>query len=227
MVKLGVVGILSDLDDTALADVEKHVRRHVFQPGAEIIESEGDSSDVFLILSGGVRVVNYSLSGREVTLEEIGVGGCVGHLAAIDGEPRSACVLAVGVTEVAMLSPSGFETVIKNHPTVAWRVICELARIVRASTRRIVDVSTLGANERVIAEIFRLAQAVADDDGQALIAPVPVHSDLAGKVSTSRETVARVFGSLARQGVVLKKGESLVIPDIRRLEALLGNAAGS
>ncbi|OSQ39081.1 Crp/Fnr family transcriptional regulator [Thalassospira mesophila] len=226
MVKLGVVGILSDLDDAALADVEKHVRRRVFQGGSEIIESEGDSSDVFLILSGGVRVVNYSVSGREVTLEEIGVGGCVGHLAAIDGEPRSACVLAKGLTEVGMMNPASFETVIKNHPTVAWRVIRELARIVRASTRRIVDVSTLGANERVIAEIFRLAQSVVTDDGQAIIAPVPVHSDLAGKVSTSRETVARVFGSLARQGIVLKKGDSLVIPDIDQLEALLGSAVG-
>ncbi|WP_339774340.1 Crp/Fnr family transcriptional regulator [uncultured Thalassospira sp.] len=223
MVKLGVVGILSELDDAALSDVEKHVRRCVFQSGAEIIESEGDSSDVFLILSGGVRIVNYSVSGREVTLEEIGVGGCVGHLAAIDGEPRSASVLAMGVTEVAMLSPASFEAVIKNHPTVAWRVIGELARIVRASTRRIVDVSTLGANERVIAEIYRLAQLVACPDGTAKITPVPVHSDLASKVSTSRETVARVFGSLARQGVVLKQGDSLFIPDLQRLEALLGN----
>ncbi|RCK51225.1 Crp/Fnr family transcriptional regulator [Thalassospira profundimaris] len=221
MVKLDVVGILSDLDDTALADVEKHVRRRVFQPGAEIIESEGDSSDVFLILSGAVRVVNYSLSGREVTLEEIGAGGCVGHLAAIDGEPRSASVLAVGVTEVAMMNPTSFETVIKNHPTVAWRVICELARIVRASTRRIVDVSTLGANARVIAEIFRMAQPMTQEDGSAVIKPVPVHSDLASKVSTSRETVARVFGSLARQGIVLKQGDSLFVPDILRLEALL------
>lgn len=220
---LSVVGILSDLNDAALADVERHVRRKTFEPGAQIIEPEGESSEVYLILSGKVRVVNYSMSGREITLEEIGQGGCVGHLAAIDGQPRSAFVISVGVTEVAVLSPSSFETVIKNHPSVAWCVIRELARIVRTSTRRIIDVSTLGANERVVAELLRCGQQVADGEGQAILTPVPVHSDIAGRVSTSRETVARVMGSLGRKGLIRKDGNSLHIPDVHRLEMLLGS----
>ena len=142
MVELSVVGILAGLDQAALADVERHINRKTFSAGAQIIEPESDSSDVYLILSGKVRIVNYSLSGREITLEEIGAGGCVGHLSAIDGEPRSACVLAVTNTDVAIVSPANFEKVVKNHPSVAWNVIHELARIVRTSTRRIVDVST-------------------------------------------------------------------------------------
>ncbi|MDP2698089.1 MAG: Crp/Fnr family transcriptional regulator [Thalassospira sp.] len=223
MLGLSVVGILSDLNECELADVNRHVRRRKFQSGMEIIEPESDSSDVFLILSGKVRVVNYSISGREVTLEEIDTGGCVGHLAAIDGQPRSACVLAVGLTEVGVLSPASFETVIKEHPTVAWRVIQELARIVRSSTRRIVDVSTLGANERVVAEILRCAQQAERPDGSAMISPVPVHSDIAGRVSTSRETVARVLGSLSRQKLVIKTEKGLHVPDLQRLEAILSH----
>ncbi len=159
MVKLSVVGILAGLDEDALTDVERHINRKNFSAGAQMIEPEADSSDVYLILSGRVRIVNYSLSGREITLEEIGAGGCVGQLSAIDGQPRSACVFAVNDTEVAILSPANFETVVKSHPSVGWNVIRELARIVRTSTRRIVDVSTLGANERVVAEIMRRATA--------------------------------------------------------------------
>lgn len=224
MVKLSVVGILAGLDEDALSDVERHINRKNFSAGAQMIEPEADSSDVYLILSGRVRIVNYSLSGREITLEEIGAGGCVGQLSAIDGQPRSACVFAVNDTEVAILSPANFETVVKSHPSVGWNVIRELARIVRTSTRRIVDVSTLGANERVVAEIMRRAQQVTDDTGAAVLSPVPVHSEIAGRVSTSRETVARVMGSLGRKGLVNKVDNGLHVPDVRRLEEFLSES---
>lgn len=224
MVKLSVVGILAGLDEDALIDVERHINRKNFSAGAQMIEPEADSSDVYLILSGRVRIVNYSLSGREITLEEIGAGGCVGQLSAIDGQPRSACVFAVNDTEVAILSPANFETVVKSHPSVGWNVIRELARIVRTSTRRIVDVSTLGANERVVAEIMRRAQQVSDDTGAAVLSPVPVHSEIAGRVSTSRETVARVMGSLGRKGLVNKVDNGLHVPDVRRLEEFLSES---
>lgn len=224
MVKLSVVGILAGLDEDALTDVERHINRKNFSAGAQMIEPEADSSDVYLILSGRVRIVNYSLSGREITLEEIGAGGCVGQLSAIDGQPRSACVFAVDDTEVAILSPANFETVVKSHPSVGWNVIRELARIVRTSTRRIVDVSTLGANERVVAEIMRRAQQVSDDTGAAVLSPVPVHSEIAGRVSTSRETVARVMGSLGRKGLVNKVDNGLHVPDVRRLEEFLSES---
>ncbi|MBV17917.1 MAG: Crp/Fnr family transcriptional regulator [Thalassospira sp.] len=224
MVKLSVVGILAGLDEDALTDVERHINRKNFSAGAQMIEPEADSSDVYLILSGRVRIVNYSLSGREITLEEIGAGGCVGQLSAIDGQPRSACVFAVNDTEVAILSPANFETVVKSHPSVGWNVIRELARIVRTSTRRIVDVSTLGANERVVAEIMRRAQQVSDDTGAAVLSPVTVHSEIAGRVSTSRETVARVMGSLGRKGLVNKVDNGLHVPDVRRLEEFLSES---
>ncbi|HAY50349.1 MULTISPECIES: Crp/Fnr family transcriptional regulator [Thalassospira] len=224
MTKLSVVGIFANLDEDALGDVERHINRKTYAAGAQIIEPEADSSDVYLILSGRVRIVNYSLSGREITLEEIGAGGCVGQLSAIDGEPRSACVFAVDDTDVGILSPANFEKVVKSHPSVAWNVISELARIVRTSTRRIVDVSTLGANERVIAEILRRAQQVCDDKGAATLSPVPVHSEVAGRVSTSRETVARVMGSLGRKGLVNKIDSGLHVPDVRRLEEFLSES---
>ena len=224
MVKLSVVGIFADLDESAFADVERHVNRKTFAAGTQIIEPESDSSDVYVILSGRVRIVNYSLSGREITLEEIGAGGCVGQLSAIDGQPRSACVIAVDDTSVGILSPANFEKVVKNHPSVAWNVISELARIVRNSTRRIVDVSTLGANERVVAEILRRANNVCDDNGSALLSPVPVHSEVAGRVSTSRETVARVMSTLGRRQLVTKVETGLFVPDVRRLEEFLSES---
>jgi CRP-like cAMP-binding protein len=57
--------------------------------------------------------------------------------------------------------------------------------------------------------------------GVVLIEPAPVHADIAARVSTTRETVARVMGDLARDEIVNRHGGALAILDPGRLAALV------
>ncbi|MBF0335743.1 MAG: Crp/Fnr family transcriptional regulator [Alphaproteobacteria bacterium] len=199
-------------------------RRHA--GGEQIIDSQSETRDVFFVVGGLVRVVNYSMSGREVTLDDIGPGGYFGELAAIDGEPRSASVMAREETLTAALSPEGFATLIERHPVVGVAIMRGLARIIRQSTDRIMDLSTLGANNRVHAELLRQARACSTDERTAEIRPIPVHSDIASRVSTTRETVARVLNELARDGVVRRAKDALVVLDMEKLERLVEEVRG-
>ena len=96
-------------------------------------------------------MVNYSLSGREVTFDDCKGGAHPGKLAALDGQPRSAYV-------VAYLSQKGFHDLLHNYPQVAVRIPRNLAKIVRISTDRIIDLSTVGSNKRLQAKFLRLAK---------------------------------------------------------------------
>ena len=103
-------------------------------------------------------MVNYSLSGREFTFDDREGSAYFGELADFDGEPRPANVIALEETVVASLSQEGFHDLLHDYPQVAVRILRNLARIVRISTDRIMDLSTLGANNRVHAELLRLAK---------------------------------------------------------------------
>jgi CRP-like cAMP-binding protein len=99
-----------------------------------------------------------------------------------------------------------------------------LTAIVRAATDRIVDLSTLGANNRVQAEILRRAlDTEEDEEGNPIISPIPVHGEVASRVSTTRETVARVLNDLARKGIVRREREALVVTDLGRLEIMVAD----
>ena len=50
-------------------------------------------------------------------------------------------------------------------------------------------------------------------DNQAEISPIPVHGDTASRVSTTRETVARLLSDLARQNIVERRKNLLLIKD--------------
>ena len=113
-----------------------------------------------------------------------------------------------------------------EEPQVTIKILKGLAKIVRASTKRIMDLSTLGANNRVHAEILRLANLGLRHDNNATISPFPIHGDIASRVSTTRETVNRVFSDLSRKGIVKRSKNDLVILDLARLIKMIELVGG-
>jgi CRP/FNR family transcriptional regulator, cyclic AMP receptor protein len=192
-----------------------------YEPEQFIIDQNSPSRDVCFVTDGRARIVIYAPNGREISFDDVVRGHYFGELAAIDGEPRSASAIALEPTTVAHMSPEVFIDLLVEYPTVALDVMRGLARIVRLATSRIMDLSVLGANNRVQAEVLRLAREASGDGMEARIRPIPVHSDIAARVSTTRETVARVFSDLARHDLVVREGHALVVKDIPRLEGMV------
>jgi len=220
------VHLFKSLDDDEIALVDKNCRWKRYDKGEQIIDKQSETRDVFFVIDGRVRVVNYSLSGREITLDDLSKGAYFGELSAIDSRPRSASVMALTDCLMATLSPDIFLGLCRDHSDVSFAVMSSLARIVRTSTDRIMDLSTLAANNRVHAELLRQARANMANDQEAWISPIPVHGDIASRVSTTRETVARVMNELARQGMVERRKSVLVVRDVERLESLVEEVRG-
>ncbi len=223
---LSAIALLGDLSEAELAELEQQCSWRHYSSQEQIIDRQSDTTDIFFVAEGRVRIVNYSLSGREITFDELGQGEHFGELAAIDGQPRSASVMAMNNCLVASLSQDRFRAIVQEHPQMALRLMEDLAGMVRSSTERIMDLSTLAANNRVQAEVLRQAREFSEDDICAIIKPIPVHSDIASRVSTTRETVARVMNDLARQGVVERRKDALVIGNIEQLSEMVEEVRG-
>jgi CRP/FNR family cyclic AMP-dependent transcriptional regulator len=192
-----------------------------YHPQEQIIDRLSDTHEVFFIASGTVRVVNYSMSGREISFDDLHAGEFFGELAAIDGKPRSATVVAMTDSVLAIMPPETFREMVTEHPALALAIMRRLAKIIRAATGRIMDLSTLAAHDRVCNELVRMARPLLKEDGTARITPIPIHSDIASRVSTTRETVARVFGELTRRGFLKREHDSLLVRDFEALEELV------
>ena len=223
---LARIRLFDGLSASVLEELSKRCRWHKYQPNEQVIDRYSDSRDLYLIVEGRVRVVNYSVTGREVTFDEREKGEYFGELAALDGEPRSANVIALNKLNVACLSQEAFNRLLLEHPQVTLKILNGLAKIVRASNKRIMDLSTVGANNRVHAEILRLAIPGVRTDNTAIVSPFPIHGDIASRVSTTRETVNRVFSDLSRRGIVKRSKSNLVILDLIRLRKMIEDVVG-
>lgn len=220
------IDLLAPLSAEQRATLARQCSWRHFHAQEQIIDRGSDSRDVCFIVEGRVRVVNYSLSGREVTFDDVGAGGYLGELSAIDGAARSASIVALEDVTVAFMAPGIFTRVVTGTPEIALKVMTRLASIVRSATGRIMDLSTLGANNRVHAELLRLAKPNLRQDNTAVISPIPIHGDIASRVSTTRETVARVLGDLGRDGLVIRQENCLFIKDFSLLVAMVDEVRG-
>lgn len=223
---LAGISLLSDLSESALVKLSKLCHWQNYKPNEQVIDRHSNSYDVYFIIRGRARVVNYSISGREVTFDDREAGGYFGELSALDSQPRSANVVALEDMTVGRLSQEGFNQLLIEHPKVTVKILKGLARIVRVSNNRIMDLSTLGANNRVHAEILRLAKPGIEEDNTARISPFPIHGDMASRVSTTRETVNRVFSDLSRKGLVKRSKNDLIVLDVMRLIKMIEQVRG-
>ena len=218
--RLRTIALLRDVSEEMLQQLAAACSWQRYRQGAQIFDRDSGSRDVLFVVEGAVQVVNYSASGREIAYAAVAEGGFLGEISAIDGEPRSATVLATRPCLIAALPPDRFAELLERHPPAAWQVMRRLTRIIRTCDERIMDLSILGAVARVQREILRLARPDPNNPAAAVIHPIPTQQQIAGHASTTRETVARTLGQLQSAGLILRKGRAVTILDVGRLARL-------
>lgn len=220
---LGLRGIalLDGVPDERLAALARECTWRRFEPGQRIISRNAPERDVYLLVSGRVRITLYSASGRQVTFRDEDAGAIIGDVAAVDDGPRSADAVALDDVLLACLPAAGFMRLLADQPIVAQRFMRRLTGLIRLLSDRVVELSTLGVQNRIHAELLRLAQVAGADGNEARLAPAPKHADIASQVSTYREQVTRELSALTRSGLLAKEAGALVIRDLARLERMV------
>jgi CRP/FNR family cyclic AMP-dependent transcriptional regulator len=218
---LATVEIFRDLDRAGLSAIAHQCAWRTYAAEQQIVGQLDESREVYFVLSGRARVNLYSPDGRDVTFRDIGPGEIFGELAAIDGEPRSANVVALVDTTIASLHANQFWQVLRDHPAVAAATLRRLVRLVRSLSERVYEFSTLAVRNRIHAELLRLCRDHMIAANHATIDPAPTHAEIASRISTHREAVSRELSDLVRAGVIVRQGQALLIKDVARLAHLV------
>lgn len=188
---------------------------------SQIVIAEGtDSTDVYLVRSGKLRISLSAANGREILLRDIGPGALVGELAAIDGGLRSASVAALEETVLACQRAEDFIRFLGEVPQAGLWMTRQLAARVRDLTERTTELATLPIAGRVQRELLRLAAEAGGEGDQAIIRPMPTHAEIASRLGTHREAVTRELNQLAQEGIVRQAGRQAEILSVAKLYAL-------
>ena len=186
----------------------------------QLLFDYGDEcADVFLLVSGALRVSIRTALGQEMILADIAAGELFGDIAAIDGATRSAGVVALCRSRLCRLSAALFLDITLNDPTLALRLLRTVTARLRREDERLFELAALPVRERLGAEILRLSKP--RSGGGRVISPPPPQHVIAARIGARRETISLSLRSLVEAGLIEVSSRAVIVPKPKVLRAFV------
>jgi len=165
-------------------------------PKNTILVHEGDQSDqLFVVLSGKLRVFLSDNDGKEITIDILGPDQYFGEMA-LEGEPRSASVMTMEPSRLSLIERSQFKQFFATNPEAAYWLYIALVRRARNLTKNVGNLALLDVYGRI-------ARLLLDNSTEAsgclVVGERITQQEIAKRVGASRETVSRILTDL-REG---------------------------
>ncbi len=122
------VPIFEDLTPEDLKQVAMISGEHTFADG-ELIAEQGELGDeMYIIVTGEVRVVAKTETGNEVEIVRRGPGEQIGEMSILRKAPRMASLVALGEVRTLYIGQAAFEEILRMRPDASlavMRVLCD------------------------------------------------------------------------------------------------------
>jgi CRP-like cAMP-binding protein len=191
----------------------------------QTIHIQGDPvRQVWLLISGSAKVVQFGRNGAEVILRLCGPGELVGTLGLSTkgrhcATARSLCDCTALVWETGV-----FESVSRRFPILRFNTALILAKQLQDMEERFREISTYRVAARLSREIGRLIDKVGHPDKGAVEISIS-REELAQLIGTTVFTVSRLLADWDKRGIVAARRGAVLVQDRKALENFSGEAS--
>ena len=217
---LNGITLLAEAPPAKVGEIEKKCKWLAFAGNEIVIDLKDKSTDVYFVVKGKLKAMDFLTEDEQVALAELGSGDSFGELSAIDLKVRSARVTTAEPTLLACLTSADFRKLLFDCPGVSLALLKRFAGYIRTLNTRITALSTMSPHQRIYQELLRLSEPNTQGDGSWIIPNAPSHAEIAEWVGAEKPAVAEAIGNLARDGVIERKHRTLIIRDRARLQRL-------
>jgi CRP/FNR family transcriptional regulator, cyclic AMP receptor protein len=214
----GSWSLLDLLEEDDRRELDARAGRRRFKTGSTLTHEGAPGSEVFVVLSGRVKVTVTTPEGREIVLQFCGPGELVGEFSVIDRGSRSGTAEALEPVEALAISAAEFRALIDKRPGFAVALLRNLVRRFRDSDRMRVEFAAAQTLGRVAARLVELVDRHGEpfDGGIAITLPLS-QEELAGWTGSSREAVAKALHTLRDLGYIRTERRRIIVLDHEEL----------
>lgn len=205
-----------NLSDKRVNQIINDFTIHTFHAGETVFYQTDTSTDMYIILEGKVKVTLLSEEGDELVLTDLNQGDFFGEMSLIDGNPRSASVIAEEDSTFAVLERNRFLDAIKEDPEIAIDLLKSLVQRLRNATEREESLAFLAVHQRLVKLFIKLIK----DEGKKTkngfyLIKRRTHKEIAERIGASRESISKVIKRLASGNLISEKGDLFLLsPDM-------------
>jgi len=183
---------------------------------------EGDSpAEIYVLVTGKVRLVRSGPLGREVIVGFVEPGEPFGYVAAWAGTSHPVSAQAAQESRALVWGVLTIARFMAQHPRMAIRGLRLMAERVEGSWDRLQELATGRIEWRIARALLRLAHLTgrATEPGSAVALEVR-EQDLAELVGSTAYTVSRILAAWKRAGLVDARREHILIREPLKLRGI-------
>jgi CRP-like cAMP-binding protein len=170
----------------------------------ELLHRKNDPADgLYCVISGRIKISNYTLEGKELILTWLQAGSWFGEISLFDGLPRSHDAHAEEVTELIKIPLSAFSNLLTKQPELYPHFMRLLCQRIRATFALIDETGSLSLKGQLCKRLILLAEGLEQKSNHLNDVCLSISQEsLALLLHTSRQTVNKLLQELQHDKVI-------------------------
>lgn len=200
----------NDLPEQMLKEMAAHMQLREYQRG-DVLFWEGDPCDgLHIIASGSAKIYRLSPQGRQYIVRILQEGDTFAEVPAFDGGANPVNVEALETCQVWVIDSEMLRELISTHPQFALKVLRNFGKMLRGMVHKVSEMAFYQVTHRLARLINELPQSEK--------APHWTQEQLAARLGTVREVVARSLKELERSGAIRIEDRRILVADPLAME---------
>lgn len=195
------------MPDSLLEQIADHMQLREYERG-EVFFWEGDLCDgLYVVMQGSAKIHRISPQGRQYIVRVLQEGDTFAEVPAFDGGVNPVNVEALETCSVWVVDSETLRGLILSHPQFAQKVLVNFGTMLRGMVRKVSEMAFYQVTHRLARLISELPP---DKTGTASLM---TQEQMAARLGTVREVVARSLKELERSGAIQVENRRIRIVD--------------
>lgn len=183
-----------DLSEAMLKDISEHMHLREYQRG-DVLFWEGDPCNgLHIVEHGSAKIFKLSPQGRQYIVRILQEGDTFAEVPAFDEGSNPVNVEALETCRVWVIDSGKLHELVMAHPVFAQKVLVNFGRMLRGMVKMVSEMAFYQVTHRLARLIAELPQDKS--------APHWTQEQLAARLGTVREVVARSLKEMERSGAI-------------------------
>lgn len=195
------VPIFQHLTEEELKQVQKIAKSKKFTKGAHVYQAGEETDKLFVVNSGQIKISRITEKGDEQVMRVLGPGDFMGELSLFSQLPMNDFAEATENTVVCMLEGSGLKDIMKDNPTIAFKILEELSNRLENVDKRVEEIRHQSTK-------WRLAQTLLSLSKGEKTFRLPISKGmLASQMGMNNATLSRNLSYFEELGLISQNGQ--------------------
>jgi len=194
-----------ELPEPLLSNIASHTQLREYERGDVLFWADDPAVGLHIIKSGSVKLYRVSPQGRQYIISVLSEGATCNEVPAFDGGTNPVNVEALETSQVWVVEAAVLRDLVKSNPEFALKILNKFGQNLRSLVHRLSEMAFYQVTNR----LARLITEMPAEEAR----PHWTQEQLAARLGTVREVVARSLRELEKSGAIRIKDRRIQITD--------------